>query len=165
MNLDDDISRLKLQEQVLQFTKFGEADAWNLGQAMRNLATSRKLPVVIDIRILGRKLFYAALPGTVPDNEHWVRRKINVVMRYHKSSYHVGREIAKSGNLLDESRGVRPIDVAPHGGCFPVIIKDLGVVGSITVSGIPQRDDHNFVIECIAAHLKIDYVSVALAAE
>lgn len=165
MSLDDDISRLKLQEQVLQFTKFDEADAWNLGQAMRNLANTRNHPFVIDICIAGRKLFYTALHGTVPDNEHWVRRKINVVMRYHKSSYHVGREIVKTGKPLDESRGVSPIDMAPHGGCFPIIIKNVGVVGTITVSGIPQRDDHNFVIECIAAHLKIDHASVALAAE
>lgn len=165
MSLDDDISRLKLQEQVLQFDKFEEANAWNLGQAMRTLATTRKHPLVIDIRVAGRKLFYAALPGTVPDNENWVRRKINVVMRYHKSSYRVGRELAKNGKSLDESEGVWPIDHAPHGGCFPIIIKNVGIVGTITVSGIPQRDDHNFVVECIAAHLKIDHTAVALTAE
>ena len=70
-------------------------------------------------------------------------------MRLHKCSYRAGREIALSGQALDETRGVNPIDVAPHGGCFPLHIIGTGVVGTITVSGIPQRDDHNFVVECL----------------
>ena len=165
MSLDADIAQLKLQEQVLQFSQFDETDAWALGQAMRALAVKRKHPFVIDIRVAGRKLFYTALPGTSPENQDWVQRKINVVMRQHKSSYLMGRELLKNGKVLDESQGVSPIDYATHGGCFPITIKNVGVVGSITVSGIPQRDDHNFAVECIAAHLKIDHATIALAAE
>lgn len=165
MSLESDIACLKRQEGILQFEQFYEEDAWNLGSAMRIKAVQEKHPFVIDIRVAGRILFFAALPGSAPENETWVQRKINVVMRQHKSSYLVGRELAKSGKTLDESQGVLPIDYAPHGGCFPIIIKNVGVVGTITVSGIPQREDHNFVVECIAAHLKIDHGSVALAAE
>ena len=165
MSLDDDIAQLKLQEEILQFAQFTEDDAWALGLAMRTLATKRKHPFVVDIRVAGRKLFFAALPGSVPENENWVQRKINIVMLKHKSSYHIGRELAQNGKILDQANGFNPIDVAPHGGCFPIIIKNVGVVGTITVSGIPQRDDHNFVVECIAAFLKIDHASVALAAQ
>ena len=75
---------------------------------MRETAIARKLPLVIDIRIAGRPLFYTALPGTSPDNAEWVRRKINVVMRLHKCSYRVSRENAQSGQALDELRGVKP---------------------------------------------------------
>ena len=66
MSLESDIERLKLQEQKLQFSKLDEADAWALGLAMREKAVARKLPLVIDIRIAGRPLFYTALPGTTP---------------------------------------------------------------------------------------------------
>ena len=68
MSLESDIERLKLQEQKLRFEKFDEADAWRLGTLMRDAAIARNLPLVIDIRIAGRPLFYTALPGTTPDN-------------------------------------------------------------------------------------------------
>src|SRR5665213_1627023 len=133
MSLGKDIAQIKVQEQLLQFENFSEADAWALGSQMREAAIASKHPFVIDIRIAGRKLFYTALPGAVPDNESWVEHKINVVMRYHKSSYRKGRELAQNGRLLDESQGVLPIDYAAHGGCFPIAIKNVGVVGTITV--------------------------------
>jgi uncharacterized protein (UPF0303 family) len=165
LSLAEDLARIELQEQTLQFSHFDEADAWALGTQMHATAVAKKLPLVIDIRVAGRALFYTALAGTTPDNAEWVRRKINVVMRLHKSSYRVSREIAKSGQVLDELRGFHPIDVAPHGGCFPIHITGVGVVGTVTVSGIPQREDHNFVVENLAMYLKIPYKSIKLPAE
>ena len=165
VSLEDDIAQLKIQEQKLQFSSFSEEDAWNLGQAMRATATSKKHPFVIDIRVSGRKLFFTALPGSVPENENWVQRKINIVMLKHKSSYHIGREIAQNGKVLNEAQGFNPIDIAPHGGCFPIIIKNVGIVGTITVSGIPQREDHNFVVEQLCSFLKLDHTALKLAAE
>ncbi len=165
MSVESDIERIKIQEQQLRFKSFNEADAWTLGSLMRNAAEAKKLPLVIDIRVAGRPLFYTALPGTSPDNPEWVRRKINVVMRLHKCSYRVSREIVQSGQGLDELRGVNPIDVAPHGGCFPIHIIGTGIVGTITVSGIPQREDHNFVISCLSEFLGVKHADVALGAE
>ena len=165
MSLEADIAQLKTQEEKLHFESFSEVDAWNLGQAMRKAAIAKSHPFVIDIRVAGRKLFFTALPGSVPENENWVQRKINIVMLKHKSSYHIGRELAQNGKVLNEAQGFNPIDVAPHGGCFPIIIKNVGVVGTITVSGIPQREDHNFVVEHICAYLKLDHAKLKLAAE
>ena len=165
MSIVTDIEKIKQQELTLRFEHFSEADAWALGSQMREAATALKHPFVIDIRVAGRKLFYTALPGTTPANESWVQRKINVVMRLHKSSYRVGRELAENGRQLDESQGVLPIDYATHGGSFPIAIKNVGVVGTITVSGIPQRDDHNFVVEHICRYLKLDHKMLALGPE
>ncbi|MGB8316254.1 MAG: heme-degrading domain-containing protein [Aestuariivirga sp.] len=165
MSLADDLTRIKLQEERLCFAKFDEADAWKLGTSMRDAALAKKLTLVIDIRIAGRPLFYVALPGTSPDNAEWVRRKINVVMRLHKCSYRVSRETAQSGQALDELRGVNPIDVAPHGGCFPIHLTGTGIVGTVTVSGIPQREDHNFVVEALCQFLGVEHAGVALQPE
>ena len=165
MSIADDIKRINSQEMALQFTSFTESDAWALGCQMREAAVAGKHPFVIDIRCAGRKLFYAALPSTQPDNETWVEHKINVVLRYHKSSYLMSRELAEKGKVLDESQGVLPINYAPHGGCFPIAIKNVGVVGTITVSGIPQREDHNFVVAQICQYLKLDYEALALGPE
>ncbi|TCD15181.1 heme-degrading domain-containing protein [Oricola cellulosilytica] len=165
MAIADDIETLKRQEEALLFETFTEDDAWALGSRMRQRAADQNLPLVIDIQIAGRPLFYSALPGTSPDNPEWVRRKINVVMRYHKCSYRVSREIAAGGGALDELRGVAPIDFAPHGGCFPVHIRSVGVVGTVTVSGIPQREDHRFVFESLCEFLGTDPAPIALGLE
>jgi uncharacterized protein (UPF0303 family) len=165
MTIADDIEILKRQDEALRFDGFSEDDAWALGSMMRQRAADKGLPLVIDIRIAGRPLFYTALPGTTPDNPEWVRRKINVVMRYHKCSYRVGRELAVSGTQLDETRGVAPVDVAPHGGCFPIHLKGTGVVGTVTVSGVPQREDHRFVFECLCEYLGVDPGPIALGPE
>ena len=161
----EDIAQTKMQEERLRFVKFDDADAWALGSLMRSTAVARKLPLVIDIQVAGRPLFYTALPGTSPDNAEWVRRKIFLVMRLHKCSYRISREIALSGQTLDESRGFHPIDVAAHGGCFPINIIGTGIVGTVTVSGIPQREDHNFVIACLCEYLKQPLGELALGKE
>lgn len=165
MSLESDIAQLVVQEQRLRFDHFDEADAWALGCQMRAAAEDRKLPFVIDIRIGNRPLFYAALPGSTPENPDWVRRKVNSVMRFHKSSYRVGREYLLKGQPFDATRGIDPMDHAAAGGGFPIHVKGTGVVGSITVSGVPQRDDHNFVVEMLCTFLGVPCQDVALEPE
>ena len=147
------IAQLEAQEQRLVFDRFDNADAWQLGSAMVAEAEERALPITIDIRRHGHQLFHAALPGTTPENDSWIDRKINLVNRFSESSYLVGRRLAAKGDELNESLGVSPLHYASHGGAFPIRIRDVGVVGTITVSGLPQADDHAFVTELIAAYL------------
>ena len=92
----------------MRFKSFSEDDAWRLGCAMRELAVARKLPLVIDIRVSGRQLFYCALEGTHADNPHWVRRKSNVTLRVFKSSYRFGRELLEKGESVSAALGLDP---------------------------------------------------------
>jgi uncharacterized protein (UPF0303 family) len=147
------IASLEEQETRLVFTRFDNADAWRLGSAMVAAAVERALPITIDIRRHGQQLFHAALPGTTAENDSWIERKVNVVNRFAAASYLVGRRLAARGRALDEELGVEPRLFAAHGGAFPVRIKDVGVVGTITVSGLPQADDHAFVTEMIGVFL------------
>jgi uncharacterized protein (UPF0303 family) len=165
LSLDSDIAQIARQEEQLRFTHFDDADAWTLGQRMREAAAQRQLPFVVDIRIGNRPLFYTALPGSTPENPDWVRRKVNTVMRFHKSSYRVGREYEKLGRVFDAARGLDPMDYASAGGGFPIHIVGTGVVGAVTVSGVPQRQDHGFVVEMVALHLGLDPAPLALDPE
>ncbi len=151
--LRDMLASLEAQEAALVFTRFDNADAWRLGRAMAEAATERQLPVTIDIRRHGQQLFHAALPGTTAENDAWIDRKVNVVNRFAASSYLVGRRLAARGASLDEALGVEPRLFAAHGGAFPVRVRDVGVVGTVAVSGLPQADDHAFVTEMIGAFL------------
>ena len=163
MSIPEDLARIALQEEKLQFISFDEETAWRLGSRLRQMATERGLKIVIDVRRVGQPLFYAALPGTTPDNVEWVRRKTNVVQRFHRSSYAVGLEMEKKQSSLTESQGLPLIDYATHGGCFPLRGVGTGIFGSATVSGLPQRADHELVIEALCAELGHDYETLRLA--
>ena len=149
------IASLEAQERRLVFDRFDNLDAWRLGSAMVTAATERSLPITIDIRRHGQQLFHVALPGTTAENDSWIERKVNVVNRFSAASYLVGRRLAAGGTELDEAMGVEPRLFAAHGGAFPVRIRDVGVVGSITVSGLPQAEDHAFVVEQIEGFLGV----------
>lgn len=165
MSLETDIAQIIRQEEALRFASFSEADAWALGSLMRQTSAERGLPFVIDIRIGNRPLFYTALPGSTPENPDWARRKANTVYRFHKSSYRVGREYQLQGRAFDETRGIVPLDHTTSGGGFPIHLTGTGVVGAVTVSGVPQRDDHEFVVEMLCRFLKQDYRGLALGPE
>jgi uncharacterized protein (UPF0303 family) len=152
-DFSDLIARLEEQERRLTFPRFDNADAWALGCLLVNLATGRDLPVAVDIRRGTQQLFHAALPGSTADNDAWIQRKVRVVERYGASSYLLGRRLAAKGQELDAAMGVDPADYAAHGGAFPVRVPHVGVIGVVTVSGLPQADDHALVVEAVEAYL------------
>src|ERR1035438_3267566 len=115
MSLVEDLAQIALQERTLVFPAFNEETAWNLGSRLRALALERGLSLVIDVRRPAQPLFYTALPGTTPDNAEWVRRKSNVVFRFHRSSYAVGLEMDQKQSSL-EARGLPTADDASNSG-------------------------------------------------
>lgn len=143
------IAQLEDQHERLQLTRFTNEDAWELGSLLVRLAQERSLPIAIDIRRGNHQLFHAALPGTAPDNDVWIERKIRVVNRFGAASYLIGRRLALAGRVLDEGAGAEPLLYATHGGCFPILIRNVGPVGTVTVSGLPQQDDHALVVEAL----------------
>ena len=157
-----DIDIIIQQEKKLVFPAFSEADAFKIGSALKARADAENVPIVIDISLWDRKLFYFARPGSTSDNEDWVRRKFNLARRLHKSSYRAGRELAAAGLTLRD-RNLAEADYAPHGGAFPIRLSNAGAIGAVTISGLPQRDDHNWVAAAIAAHLGIDISDSALS--
>jgi uncharacterized protein (UPF0303 family) len=147
------ITQLEGQQDRLQFSTFSNDDAWELGSLLVTLGRSRSLPIAIDIRRHGHQLFHAALAGTTPNNDSWIERKIRVVDKFGDSSFLVGRRLALAGRALDKDAGVEPILYAAHGGSFPLIVRGVGAVGSVTVSGLPQAEDHALVVEALESFL------------
>ncbi len=165
MGLNEDLEKIALQERELHLPRLDAQVAWDLGARIRSMALERGLTLVVDVRRFGQPLFYAALDGTTPDNVEWVRRKTNVVARFHRSSYAVGLTQKMNGTSLHERYGLPVADYAGDGGSFPLIVEGAGIIGSVTVSGLPQRDDHNLVVEALCAMLGHDFAAMRLAPE
>jgi uncharacterized protein (UPF0303 family) len=153
MTDDTMIDRLEAEYEELQFTRFDFDDAWKIGQDL--VATGRRdvLPIVIDIGMNGQTLFHAALGGSSPDNDQWVVRKNRVALRFHRSSLYIGRLLKKKGTTIEEEYGLPKADYAPFGGSVPIRIRSVGVVGTATVSGLSDHEDHRLVTEALRRHL------------
>jgi uncharacterized protein (UPF0303 family) len=164
MSTDQDLERIALQEKRLQFKHFDSQVAWALGAALKAAAEKRHVAVAIDIQLNGHTLFSYAMPGTTPDNWDWIRRKRNVVLRFRRSSYAVGLQEQRAQTSLQERLGLDLKDYAPHGGCFPILLEGTGCVGTITVSGLPQREDHALVVSVLQDYLHLAGENLALDA-
>jgi len=146
----DDLLR---EEAELVFASFTEDDAWALGCLFVERAREGKLPVAIDISAKDRVLFHYACPGTTPDNDQWVIRKKNTVNRFGHSSWYFGQKLAQDGSTLEGRYYVSEREYAAHGGCFPLTLRGFGPVGTVTVSGLPQEEDHALVVKTIRDYL------------
>jgi uncharacterized protein (UPF0303 family) len=143
----DRLAQLADQEERLQFTQFDNETALALGAQLLTAARDRGLPVTISVRRNGQRLFHAALPGTSADNDAWIERKSRVVDRYGHSSFLVGTQFREKGGSFEKDSRLDPDVYAAHGGVFPVLVRGVGPVGTVGVSGLPQADDHAFVVE------------------
>jgi uncharacterized protein (UPF0303 family) len=147
------VADLAAEEEELQFTSFTNDDAWELGTALVEFARRDGAPVAIDISRNHHQLFRAALPGATPDNDTWIERKQRVVHRFGHSTLHTRQAFVERGTTFEEALGLDPQRYAAHGGGFPVIVRSVGPVGVVVVSGLPQLEDHRMVVSALRAHL------------
>ncbi|HWS58859.1 MAG TPA: heme-degrading domain-containing protein [Actinotalea sp.] len=143
------VAQVAEQQQRLQLDHFDNDDAWALGCLLVELGRERGLPIVVDVRRHGHQLFHASLPGTTPDNDTWVERKVRAVDRFGKPSYLLGLLARTQDQTFEQLTGLSPQEYAAHGGCFPLSVRGVGPVGTVTVSGLPEEQDHALVVEAL----------------
>ncbi|KAJ5387692.1 hypothetical protein N7509_010233 [Penicillium cosmopolitanum] len=162
------------------FNTFTTSTAWTLGTALRerilSLPQGTRKPALISIALATATsggvplhvVFQSATEsGTIPDNENWVRRKRNTVLRWGVSSWAMRQKTVSglaAGATADEieSAFVRKYAVASanggavadeyaiHGGGYPIRVRGVeGLVAVVVVSGLKQEDDHQVVAETI----------------
>lgn len=78
--------------------------------------------------------------------------KKRLVNRTYGSSYATGLRLKVQQRTLAEAMLLDEKEYAPHGGCVPVVVRGVGFVGTVTVSGLPQREDHALVVEALREH-------------
>ena len=150
---DELLKELLQQENEIQFSSFSNDMAFEVGIALLDAARNTGKGVTIDIARNGQQLFHFAMPGTSRDNDVWVQRKNNVVNRFGHSSFYMGIYLKSKGQTIKEKYLISSSEFAAHGGAFPLIIRGVGVVGTITVSGLPQEEDHQVVVTTLRKFL------------
>jgi uncharacterized protein (UPF0303 family) len=152
-NIEHMLAELLSQEVEIQFRAFGNDDALSLGMKLVDRAKADGKSVTVDICRNGQQLFHCALPGTSADNDAWIRRKNNVVNRYGHSSFYVGMQFRSKNTTFEQSSRLDIDQYAAHGGAFPIIVRNVGVIGTVTVSGLPQEEDHRLVVKVLREFL------------
>ncbi|WP_436843754.1 heme-degrading domain-containing protein [Streptomyces hundungensis] len=145
----DPVAALEAERERLVLRRFSYEDAWQLGLLLRELAVERAAPVVIDVRHGARQVFRCALPGSSADNDAWIDRKRRVAERYAAPSFLVGARFRAKGTTFEDASRLDPNSYAAHGGSYPVSVGGVGIVGTVTVSGLPQAEDHALVVEAL----------------
>ena len=147
------LARVEAEEAEVVLPRFDVTDAWTLGSRMRDAAAAAGLPIVVGISLGEARVFHTALPGSSADNDAWLERKTRVARRYGRSSFGVGLSFKAAGKDFDTDGRLDTSLYAAHGGVFPITIEGVGVVGTVGVSGLPQAEDHAFVVEHLRAWL------------
>ena len=162
MDHEDELKSVLEQERHLIFPRFDASIAKTLGLALEQAALKMGSAITIDIRRGDELIYFFAMPGTTPENADWARRKRNVVELLRRSSYSVGLDCRITGVSLEEKMGLPARDYACHGGAVPIRVAHVGHVGTITVSGLPQREDHQLVVGVIGEWLERDAAGPAI---
>lgn len=153
---DYSIAHLVDEAENLQFTSFDVNAAIALGETALGLARERSLPVTIEVWHTGRLVYKVALPGTTPDNDEWLRRKRNVVERFNASTMAVRVGYEEKGQEFHTATSLTLDNFAAHGGGWPIRVKGTGTVGFFGISGLPQVDDHQLIVECLTRILSAE---------
>jgi uncharacterized protein (UPF0303 family) len=150
-DMDDEalLAELLDQEKRLVFDRFDNETGIALGMKMLEIAKRMGVSPVVDVARGEQRLFYCALAGTSADNEFWVERKKAVVRRFGHSSYYMGQRARIAGRDFNQQSLLDPAQFGAHGGCFPILVERVGMVGTATISGLPQADDHRLVVTAI----------------
>jgi uncharacterized protein (UPF0303 family) len=146
---NDILKKLLAQEEELQFHHFNNATAWELGNLIKVAAEKLSVAVSIEVYAFEQVVFSYAMPGTTKDQQDWIRRKRQSVMRFGHSSYYEGQYNAAKNRDFESIPHLDPKEYCAHGGSFPLRIRNCGIIGAVTVSGLPQETDHQLAVDAL----------------
>ena len=133
----------------LELPTFSAAEAVALGLLATDRAITEQLAIIIEVHHLGRLAYRAALPGSIPDSDDWITRKRRTVERYQRSTLATKVKYEERGTTFNEATGLSELEYAAHGGGMPIFVAGVGVVGGFYASGLPEVEDHRFLVACL----------------
>ena len=158
MTIEEVITVLAMQEEILQFGHFTNEDAWALGNLIVAEARKRGLDTAVEIRLNnGYTVFKFAGNSTNLNNEAWMDKMYATVRRVEKSTMLLYSELKKSEETLEDI-GLDPREYSYMGGGFPIRVEEVGVIGAILVSNQNHFVNHDIIVRAVSRYLHVDEV-------
>lgn len=143
------------EEELLKFSNFSNEDALKLGLLAIDISKNElEKSVVVHIELDAHTLFSHYMTGTTEENTYWVNVKKNTVKKFNHSSLYMGNMYKEKGTNFQQATGLDEDEFRGEGGSFPIIVMDIGRVGTMTVSGMTGEEDHALVVESIRRFLE-----------
>lgn len=149
------LEKIEKQEKTLVFTEFTAYIALELGKHLIAEAEKRNAAhISIDIMRGEQQLFHFSFDSACADNDEWIKRKSRLVRRFAHSSFYMHCLLEKRGGTLTDLYHLSENEYSPYGGSFPITIKNAGIIGTISVSGLPHAEDHQLIVDVLKTFLE-----------
>ena len=133
----------------MELENFNNKLALEMGLSIIDLAKTRNQHIAVEISRLNHTIFLFVDDKLPADKHNWLRRKANVAKHFEGSSLSVKNDLISGKMSLEETFGLDKKDYIAKGGSIPIFVKNAGMVGTITVSGLKDVDDHKIIIDAL----------------
>lgn len=144
--------KTKMNEKTIrkiELDKFDNRIGLEIGLAIFNLAKERKQNIAIQVERLNHVIFLYVDDNLPADKHNWLRRKANVTKHFEESSLSIKYDL-KNGNMsLVKTFALEEKEYLAKGGSMPLFVKNAGMIGLVTVSGLHDEEDHKIIIEAL----------------
>lgn len=135
-----------------EFLSFTNDDAVDLGLTAVEVISDWELNLAVDIVIGDDLVFRAKLGDTGPGNDPWLAGKAAVARKFGEPSLLVKLRHKVDGGDFTNRDDIDHDTYKAHGGSIPIFVSGE-LVATITMSGEPDRIDHEAAAEAIRRYL------------
>ena len=158
MTVEEVITVLAMQEEILQFNHFTNEDAWALGNLLVAESRKRGMDTAVEIRLNnGYTVFKYAGNTTNLNSQSWMDKMFATVRRMEKSTLLLYSDLKKTEETLEDV-GLDSKEFSCMAGGFPVRVEEVGVIGAILVSNQSHFINHDIIVKALSRYLHIDEV-------
>ncbi|MEX1214955.1 heme-degrading domain-containing protein [Saccharospirillum sp.] len=136
-------------ERQLITDQFNNRMALDMGLAIIELARKRDVSIGVSIRRLNQTVFEFIDNDLSADKANWIRRKVNTAVHFAESTLVVRLDLEQKGKTLAADFGLSEQDYIAKGGCIPIMVTGAGLIGTITVTGLKDVDDHQIIVDAL----------------
>lgn len=95
------------------------------------------------------KLVNEIKKSTSSENNMWINKKLNTVEAFDHSTFYKKAVYAGNEAKFYQDTGFSPKEFTIGGGGFPIFVKDVGIVGSLIISGLTDFEDHQLAYDSL----------------
>ena len=143
---------IEMKEETLrkiELEKFDNRIGLEMGLAIVNLAKERNQNIAVQIERLNHIIFLFVDDNLPADKHNWLRRKANVTKHFEESSLSVKYDLQNGNMTLTKTFALDEKEYLAKGGAIPIFVKNAGMIGIVTVSGLHDEEDHKIIIDAL----------------